>query len=92
MNTERFRNKVAIVTGGSMGIGRATALQLAREGAQVVACARRMPRLESLAEKLCGGSLTPLLIHLAEKTKLTDRDRKMLRKLIELIPYKQAEA
>ncbi len=39
--------------------------------------------LESLAEKLCGGSLTPLLMHLAETTKLSDRDRKMLRKLID---------
>ena len=35
-----------------MGIGRATALQLAREGAQVVACARRMPRLDSLADEI----------------------------------------
>ena len=52
MTPNRFEGKVAIVTGGSMGIGRATALQLAREGAQVVACARRMPRLESLAEEI----------------------------------------
>ena len=44
MSTQRFEGKVAIVTGGSMGIGRATALQLAREGAHVVACARRKPR------------------------------------------------
>ena len=33
---QRFEGKVAIVTGGSMGIGRATALQLAAEGAKVV--------------------------------------------------------
>ena len=39
--------------------------------------------LENLAEKLCGGSLTPLLVHLAETTKLTDRERKLLRKLID---------
>jgi meso-butanediol dehydrogenase / (S,S)-butanediol dehydrogenase / diacetyl reductase len=52
MSNKRFEGKVAIVTGGSMGIGRATALQLAREGAQVVACARRMPRLESLGEEI----------------------------------------
>ena len=39
--------------------------------------------LENLAEKLCGGSLTPLLIHLLESTKLTDRDRSALRKLID---------
>jgi predicted transcriptional regulator len=39
--------------------------------------------LESLAEKLCGGSLTPLLVHLVESTKLTDQQRKTLRELIE---------
>ena len=39
--------------------------------------------LETLATKLCGGSLTPLLMHLAEVTKLSQRDRQMLRKLID---------
>ncbi len=58
MTPNRFEGKVAIVTGGSMGIGRATALQLAREGAHVVACARRLPRLEQLAAEIdaFGGS------------------------------------
>jgi BlaI family transcriptional regulator, penicillinase repressor len=39
--------------------------------------------LEDLAQKLCGGSLTPLLVHLAETTRLSPRDRLMLRKLID---------
>ena len=39
-------------------------------------------RLQDLAEKLCGGSWTPLLIHLAQRTKLSARDREMLRTLL----------
>ncbi len=38
--------------------------------------------LEDLAEKLCDGSLTPILIHLVEHTKLKKRDLEILRRLI----------
>ena len=36
-----------------------------------------------MAEKLCGGSLVPILSHLARSKALTDRERKALRELIE---------
>lgn len=39
--------------------------------------------LEDLAERLCGGSLTPLLVHLVEAGRLGPDDRAMLRKLID---------
>jgi predicted transcriptional regulator len=39
-------------------------------------------RLQAVAERLCGGSWTPLLMHLAEGTRLSAEDRKMLRKLL----------
>ncbi len=43
-----LQGQVAIVTGGSRGIGRAVALTLAARGATVVACARDAQRLEAL--------------------------------------------
>jgi BlaI family penicillinase repressor len=40
-------------------------------------------RLEDMAAKLCGGSLTPLLTHLVRAQKLSARDRQALRDLID---------
>ena len=47
-----LKDKVAIVTGGTQGIGRATALRLAAEGARVVVCARGAGRLEAVAAEI----------------------------------------
>jgi NAD(P)-dependent dehydrogenase (short-subunit alcohol dehydrogenase family) len=47
-----LRGKVAIITGGSEGIGKAAALSLAAEGASVVICARRIDVLEQAAETI----------------------------------------
>lgn len=49
---DRLRNKVAIVTGASAGIGRATALLFAAEGAKVVVGARRQKELDSLVDEI----------------------------------------
>ncbi len=60
MSPERgpLAGRVAVVTGASSGIGRATALRLASAGAKVVAVARRADRLKSLAARVPeGGSI-----------------------------------
>ena len=48
----KLSGKVAIVTGASAGIGRASAIALAAEGAKVVITARRQERLEALASEI----------------------------------------
>jgi len=39
--------------------------------------------LQEVADKLCNGSLTPLLMHLVQRTRLSAKDRKLLQKLID---------
>jgi NAD(P)-dependent dehydrogenase (short-subunit alcohol dehydrogenase family) len=48
----QLKNKVAIVTGGSQGIGKATALRLAGEGASVVIAARGRELLDQVAGEI----------------------------------------
>jgi len=45
------KERVAIITGASSGIGAATAIALANEGIRVIAVARRAARLEALSEQ-----------------------------------------
>jgi NAD(P)-dependent dehydrogenase (short-subunit alcohol dehydrogenase family) len=54
--------KVAAITGGTEGIGRATVLKLVREGAKVAFCARRPEVLEAFATELRaqGGDVLPV--------------------------------
>jgi 3-oxoacyl-[acyl-carrier protein] reductase len=58
----RFQGKVAIVTGGSKGIGKAIAKQLAHEGASVVINGRDMNALEEATQEIRreGGQITAI--------------------------------
>ncbi len=47
-----IQNKVVIITGGSSGLGKATALRLAKSGAKVMLAARREDRLQELVEQI----------------------------------------
>lgn len=47
----KLKGKVAVVTGASSGMGREIAYVFAKEGAVVYAAARRLEKLEELAEK-----------------------------------------
>ena len=47
-----LKNKVALVTGGSMGIGKATCLALAQQGTNVAICARGLDELKNTAREI----------------------------------------
>lgn len=65
----KLKGKVAVVTGASSGMGHAIALLFAKEGAQVLAAARRMERLEELAKEAEGyeGKIIPFRCDVSQK-------------------------
>jgi short-subunit dehydrogenase len=50
--TEKFINKVVIVTGASSGIGKATALEFAKMGARVVLASRSEEKLKTIVSEI----------------------------------------
>jgi NAD(P)-dependent dehydrogenase (short-subunit alcohol dehydrogenase family) len=63
----RLKDKIAIVTGGSKGIGRAVALSLLGEGARVLVCARGQQALEEMVA--AAGASAPIIAAAADLTR-----------------------
>jgi NAD(P)-dependent dehydrogenase (short-subunit alcohol dehydrogenase family) len=55
--TKKLENKVAVVTGGTSGIGLATAKRFAAEGAKVVVTGRRQPELDAAVKQIGSGAI-----------------------------------
>lgn len=79
----KLAGKVAIVTGASSGIGEATAIALAAEGAKVAIAARRGDRLNALAEKITasGGQALPVVTDVTDETQVNNLIEKAIAQL-----------
>ncbi|MDU7767724.1 MAG: SDR family NAD(P)-dependent oxidoreductase, partial [Serratia marcescens] len=64
----RISGKVVVITGASSGLGEATAIHLAAQGATMVVAARRKDRLDALVRKIVGDGGTALALQ-ADVTK-----------------------
>ena len=71
---EMATKRVVAITGASAGIGRATALRLARDAAAVAICARRADRLERVAAEIAAAGGEPLAL-VADVTREADMER-----------------
>src|SRR6059036_1704055 len=75
----RFDQRTVLVTGGSSGIGRATVLRFADEGAHVVATGRDRDRLHAVAGEAAGGRVRPELLDVRDSGAV----RQLVRGLVE---------
>lgn len=68
----RLKQKIAIVTGSSSGIGKAIALRFAQEGATVVVAARRLYKCEETVAQIqaAGGTAVPVQTDIAEESQV----------------------
>jgi 3-oxoacyl-[acyl-carrier protein] reductase len=72
-NGRQLKGKVAVVTGGSRGIGRAVAVALAREGATVIVCSRNLDSNKDTAEHIrsTGGAAHPYRIDVTDEASVS---------------------
>jgi len=73
-----LKGKVALITGGSRGIGRSIALQFADAGADVIVSSRKLPDLEKVAEEIKQKGVRSLAIS-AHNAKMEDLKNLMAR-------------
>lgn len=75
-----LKDKVALVTGASRGIGRAIAETFAREGAKVVICGRKLDALETVARAI-GPAAVPIVCHVGRSDQIKSMVDEVTREL-----------
>jgi NAD(P)-dependent dehydrogenase (short-subunit alcohol dehydrogenase family) len=75
-----LKDKVALITGGSRGIGEATAIGLAQAGADLAIVSRKLPDLERVAEKVkkLGRKCFPVQAHLGKVEEINQLVKRVL--------------
>jgi len=75
-----FKGKVAVVTGGGSGIGKAIATELSSLGCKVVIASRNLEKLEKAAEEICrhGEVVTPLQCNIRKQDEVKSLVAKVL--------------
>ncbi len=75
-----LKNKIALITGASRGIGEATAIGLAQAGADLAIASRKLPDLEKVAEevKKTGRKCLPVTAHVGKIEEINNLVKKVL--------------
>ncbi len=67
-----MKKKIALITGATSGIGKATALILAKNGYSIIATGRRKEKLDALKDELGAVDYLPLVFDVREREKVLD--------------------
>ena len=80
--TEAMKDKVILITGASDGIGKATAIECARQGATVIIHGKTLPKLELLYDEIMQAGYAEPVIYPLDFEKITPEDCDTLNEVI----------
>jgi len=82
-SSDNMKDKTILITGASDGIGKATAIECARQGATVIIHGKTVPKLEKLYDEIVQAGYTEPVIYPLDFEKVTPEDCDTLKDVIE---------